>query len=247
MVKEIEKTISMIEYINDAIKEDRIVPVYQPILDAKTNKIYKYECLVRIKKANGELLSPFHFLEIAKQSEQYSKITKIMIQKTFEYMSKQNPQIEFSINLSSLDIENSEMKSFLFQKLDEYQLHKRLIIELLEDESVNDFNVVVKFINEVKKMGVRIAIDDYGSGYSNLERIFQFKPDFLKIDGSIIEGICENNIKLAIAKSAVNLAKEIGIKTISEYISNKQIYHKAKEINIDFLQGYYISPPKEYI
>jgi EAL domain-containing protein (putative c-di-GMP-specific phosphodiesterase class I)/DNA-binding response OmpR family regulator len=244
MVKEIEKTISMIEYINDAIKEDRVVPVYQPILDIKTNKIYKYECLVRIKKADGGLLSPAHFLETAKQSEQYSKITKIVIQKSFEYMSKQSPEIEFSINLSSLDIENSEMKSFLFQKLDEYQLHKRLIIELLEDESVNDFTVVVEFINKVKKMGVRIAIDDYGSGYSNLERVFQFQPDFLKIDGTIIQGICENNIKLAIAKSAVNLAKEIGIKTISEYISDKQIYNKAKEIDVDFLQGYYISEPK---
>ena len=63
-----------------------------------------------------------------------------------------------------------------------------MIIELLEDESVNDFNVVIEFINKVKKMGVRIAIDDYGSGYSNLERVFQFQPDFLKIDGSIIQG-----------------------------------------------------------
>ncbi len=244
MVRKIEKTISTIEYINDAIKDNRVIPVYQPILDVKTGMVAKYESLVRIKKIyDNTLLSPAYFLEVAKQSEQYSKITKIMIQKTFEYMAKQNKNIEFSINLSSLDIENEETKQFLFKKLDEFKLHKRLIIELLEDESVNDFEIVVEFVDKVKRMGVRIAIDDYGSGYSNLERIFQFQPDFLKIDGSIIKDICENPIKLAIAKSAISLAKDIGIKTVSEYISQKDIFEKTKEIGVDFLQGYYIGKP----
>ena len=243
LLNNVEKSINMITYIDKAIQEDRIIPVYQPILDSKTNKINKYECLVRIKKEDGSLMSPFFFLDISKKSEQYNYITKTMITKTFEFMK--DKEFEFSINLSSLDIENKELLHFLFNKLSHYNFHNRLIIELLEDEAINNFDRVLQFIRHMKKLGVRIAIDDYGSGYSNLERIFQFEPDFIKIDGSIIKDIVEDKTKQAIAKSAVFLAKEIGVKTVGEFVANQDIFHKAKELGIDYLQGYYIDAPKE--
>ena len=242
MTKNIEHTIQMIELIDKAIQNDKIIPVYQAIQDVKTKKIYKYECLVRIQKDDGSLMSPFFFLDIAKQSDQYDIITKTMITKTFEYMKDKN--CEFSINLSSIDIENKNTIKFLFEKLEKYKLNKRLIIELLEDETIRNFNEVLNFIKELKQMGIRVAIDDYGSGYSNLERIFQFEPDFIKIDGSIIKGIVDDKTKEAITKSAVYLAKEIGVKTIAEFVADKDIYDKCIEIEIDFLQGYYISEPK---
>ncbi len=245
MTKNIENTMQMIEYIDKAIEQNRVVPVYQAIMDTKTKEIYKYECLVRIEREDGSLMSPFFFLDIAKQSDQYPDITRIMIEKTFSYMKDKN--CEFSINLSSIDMENSELLHFLFNKLAQYKLAKRLIIELLEDEAIHNFELVLKFIKDVKKLGVRIAIDDYGSGYSNLERIFQFKPDYIKIDGSIIKGICKDDTKLAIAKSAVFLSRELGIKTIGEFISDKDILQKAKEIDIDYLQGYYICEPSKEV
>jgi EAL domain-containing protein (putative c-di-GMP-specific phosphodiesterase class I)/DNA-binding response OmpR family regulator len=245
MTKNIEHTIEMIEFIDRAIIDDRIIPVYQPILDTKTNKVVKYESLVRIKKEDGSLLSPYFFLDIAKQSDQYDTITKTMISKTFEYMKDKD--CEFSINLSSIDIENSKLLDFLFSKLREYKIHNRLIIELLEDEVIHNFDEVLRFMKELKVMGVKVAIDDYGSGYSNLERIFQFEPDFIKIDGSIIKGIVEDKTKQAITKSAVFLAKEIGVKTVAEFVADKDIFDKCKELGVDFLQGYYISPPKEKI
>jgi len=243
ILKNVKTTMDMINYISKAIKEDRVVMVYQPIYDVKTDTIYKYECLVRIKKEDGSLLTPFYFLDVAKQSDQYHSITKIVISKTFEYMK--DKKYEFSINLSSIDIENKDVLKFLFDKLNKYKLHKRLIIELLEDEVIHNFEEVLKFIKILKKQGVKVAIDDYGSGYSNLERIFQFDPDFIKIDGSIIKGIVDDSTKEAIAKSTVYLAKEIGVKTIGEFVSDGKIFSKCKKIGIDFLQGYYIGVPKE--
>jgi EAL domain-containing protein (putative c-di-GMP-specific phosphodiesterase class I) len=154
---------------------------------------------------------------------------------------------DFSINLNSIDMEDNELLHFLFNKLTQYKVAKRLIIELLEDEAIHNFDLVLKFIKNIKKLGVRIAIDDYGSGYSNLERIFQFKPDFLKIDGSIIKGITTDKTKLAIAKSAVLLSKQLNIKTVGEFIADGELFKKAKEIEIDYLQGYHISQPLETI
>jgi len=245
MAKQIENTIKVIETIDRAIEEDRIIPVYQAIMDVKTNKIKKYECLVRIKKDDGSLLSPFFFLDIAKQSDQYDTITRIMIEKTFNYMK--DKECEFSINLSSIDIENKALLDFLFEKLKEFDVAKRLIIELLEDEVIHKFDEVLNFIQELKLMGVRVAIDDYGSGYSNLERIFQFEPDFIKIDGSIIKDVVEDKTKQAITKSAVFLANEIGVKTVAEFVADKDIYDKLKQYGIDYFQGYYIAAPKEEI
>ena len=245
ITKNIEHTIQMVEFIDKAIEDDRIVPVYQAIQDVKTGKIYKYECLVRIKKEDGSLMSPFFFLDIAKQSDQYDIITRTMISKTFAYMADKN--CEFSINLSSIDIENPKLLDFLFEELKKYKLQDRLIIELLEDEVIHNFDDVLNFMKELKIMGVRVAIDDYGSGYSNLERIFQFEPDFIKIDGSIIKDIVNNKTKQAITKSAVFLAKEIGVKTIAEFVADKDIYNKVIELEVDYLQGYYISEPKSEI
>jgi len=242
MTKNIEHTIQMIELIDKAIQNDKIVPVYQPIFDVKTNKIHKYECLVRIQKDDGSLMTPFFFLDIAKQSDQYDMITKIMISKTFEYMK--DKKCEFSINLSSIDIENPKLLDYLFNKLAEYKLYNRLVIELLEDEVIHNFDDVLHFMKELKRMGVKVAIDDYGSGYSNLERIFQFEPDFIKIDGSIIKDVVNSKTKQAITKSAVFLAKELGVKTIAEFVADKDISNKVRELGVDFLQGYYISEPK---
>ena len=245
MTRNIEHTMKMIEYIDKAIEEDRVIPVYQPIMTSETKEIHKYECLVRIKKEDGSLMSPFFFLDIAKQSDQYPQITRIMIEKTFSYMKDKD--CDFSINLNSIDMEDDELLKFLFNKIDEYNIHNRLIIELLEDESIHNFEIVLDFIKDIKRLGVKIAIDDYGSGYSNLDRIFQFKPDFLKIDGTIIKGITTDDTKVAIAKSAVYLSKQLGICTVGEFIADKELFDKAIEIGIDFLQGYYMSEPLENI
>ena len=245
MTRNIEHTMKMIEYIDKAIEEDRVIPVYQPIMTSETKEIHKYECLVRIKKEDGSLMSPFFFLDIAKQSDQYPQITRIMIEKTFSYMKDKD--CDFSINLNSIDMEDDELLKFLFNKIDEYNIHNRLIIELLEDESIHNFEIVLDFIKDIKRLGVKIAIDDYGSGYSNLDRIFQFKPDFLKIDGTIIKGITTDDTKVAIAKSAVYLSKQLGICTVGEFIADKELFDKAIEIGIDFLQGYYMSEPLETI
>jgi EAL domain-containing protein (putative c-di-GMP-specific phosphodiesterase class I) len=144
-------------------------------------------------------------------------------------------------------MEDNELLDFLFQILKKYNVGDRVIIELLEDEAIQNFDVVLHFIKSVKKLGIKIAIDDYGSGYSNLERIFQFEPDFLKIDGSIIKGIVNDPTKLAIAKSAVFLAKELQIETVAEFVSDEEIFNICKNIGIDYLQGYYIEEPKEEI
>ncbi len=223
-----------------AIKEDKVKPFLQPIV-YDNNKI-KYECLMRIVE-DEKVISPFFFLDIAKKIRYYTHLTKIMIEKSFKIFEKRDE--EFSINFSFEDILDEKVVNFLIKKLDEYKVSNRLIIEILESENIDDFEILKKFIVQMKELGVKIAIDDFGSGYSNFSYILQMQPDYIKIDGSIIKNIdhCQNSYK--IAKSIKEFAKRIGAKTIAEYIHSEAVYEKAKELGIDGFQGFYFSEPKE--
>jgi EAL domain-containing protein (putative c-di-GMP-specific phosphodiesterase class I) len=115
---------------------------------------------------------------------------------------------------------------------------------LLEDENVKDFNIIKEFIRHVKQRGVKIAIDDFGSGYSNFERLLEFEPDILKIDGSLIRNIVQDSYTKSIVKTIVLFAKTQNIKTIAEYVENEHIFNILNELGVDYSQGYYFGKPE---
>ena len=237
--KENMKTVFMIK---QAISSSKIVSYFQPIIDNKTKEIVKYESLVRLINEENKVISPFFFLETAKKSNYYSKITTIVLEHSFNIL--RSCSVDISINLSALDIEEKSMRQIILSLL---ETHKddasRIVFELLEDESIKDFSVVKKFITDVKKYGVKIAIDDFGAGYSNYERLLDYQPDILKIDGCLIRNIVDSSYSLSAVKSIVTFAKEQNIQTIAEFIENEAIYEIIKDLGVDFSQGYYFGKP----
>ncbi|MDF1875470.1 EAL domain-containing protein, partial [Sulfurimonas sp. SAG-AH-194-I05] len=133
----------------------------------------------------------------------------------------------------------------LFQLLEENKEHaSRVVIELLEDENVKDFQVLKQFIRDVKKLGVKIAIDDFGAGYSNFERLLDYQPDILKIDGCLVRDIETNSYSYSVVKTIVTFAKEQNIQTIAEYVANENIFIILKDLGVDYSQGYYFGAPQ---
>ena len=238
--KENMKTVHMIK---KAINSSKIVSYFQPIINNATKEIVKYESLVRLIDEEGKVISPFFFLETAKKSNIYSKITNIVLGHSFNIL--QNCSADISINLSSLDIEQKEMRKTILNLLETHKKDaSRIVFELLEDESIKDLNVVKKFITDVKEYGVKIAIDDFGAGYSNYERLLDYQPDILKIDGCLIRNIEESEYSYSVVKSIVTFAKEQNIQTIAEFIENEAIYNITKDLGVDFSQGYYFGKPE---
>jgi len=238
---EIEKNILWKERIQTAIAQDNILPVFQPIVNKKGDVI-KYESLIRMK--DGEkLISPFFFLDIAIKTRQYEQLTMIMINKSFTFMQKSDR--DFSLNLSFSDIHNSMTIKYLKSKIEKHNVGSRLIIEILETEDATNFDSVQHFVQEMKALGVRIAIDDFGSGYSNFDHLFKIKPDYLKIDGSLIKKIDEDENARKLVESIVFLAKKMDIKTIAEFVHSEEVYMVCRKLGIDEFQGYYFSEPLE--
>lgn len=152
---------------------------------------------------------------------------------------------ELSINISVTDIEKTFTREKIFDLLEEYHSDAhRIVFELLEDEDVKDFNIIKDFIRHVKNQGVKIAIDDFGSGYSNFERLLEFEPDILKIDGSLIKNIVQDTYSKSIVETIVLFAKKQNIKTIAEYVENEEIFNILKDLGVDYSQGYYFGKPE---
>jgi len=176
-----------------ALEYDNIIPVFQGIVN-KQQEIVKYEALMRLvqydKSGQRNLISPFFFLEATKKTKQYDTLTRIMISKTFAYMDAHT--VDFSINLSFEDIANPSLVEFLEDKIIHYNIGHRLILEILESEMVSDYEAIIAVKNRLKKYNIRIAIDDFGSGFSNFEHILKLDPDYLKIDSSLIKTIDKN-------------------------------------------------------
>jgi c-di-GMP phosphodiesterase len=240
-----EKTrnnIWMVNKIKMAIEEDRIVPYFQGIVDNKTRKIVKYESLIRLVEENGTVLSPFWFLEHAKKSKLYDKLTRIMIQKTF--VAFEENEYEFSLNLTVQDIVSDETREFLYQKLESSGAAKRLVLEIVESEGIVNYDVVIDFIRTVKGYGCKIAIDDFGTGYSNFSYLSKLDVDYIKIDGSLIKNINTDQDHLFTVESILFFAHRKGIETIAEFVEDEEIYEMTCRLGIDYSQGYLFSLPK---
>ncbi len=222
--------------ISQALSENRIVVFYQPIFDALGNIIY-YEVLVRLIEKDNSVVSPYFFLDIAKKSNQYIQITKKVIEQAFDTFKDNN--LSFSINLGFEDIDNDSVRELLRERLQVFERPERFTVEILESVSAINYKKVKEFIAELKQYGCKIAIDDFGSGYSNFERVLNFDVDYIKIDGSLIKNIDKDENMRKIAESVVHFAKNINKKIVAEFVSNEAVFNESKRLGVDYFQGHY--------
>jgi len=240
-LNEYENRLAWTNRINEAITNDKIMPVFQPIIDCNTDKIIKYESLIRIKDEENGYIVPSHFLDISKENKLYFKLTLIMLEKTFAKCKETN--LMFSINLNKEDMTNPEIVTYILNEFNKSNFAHNISFEILESEGIEDFKEVAEFIKQVKQYGATISIDDFGTGYSNFEYLMNLDFDYLKIDGSMIRNIEKDEKSQIVTKTIVDFAHRIGVKTIAEFVSNKTIYDKVKDMKIDYAQGYYLGEP----
>ena len=242
IIKEYGNNLKMTKIITSAIAHDLVFPYFQPIQDIKSGKIVKFEALMRLEDTRNNLYNPIDFIAIAKHTGTYSELSKRMISKTIEYFTS-NPY-SVAINLSTKDIESENIYALIEELEKKYNIMHKVIFEITEQEGISSFEAVREFTQKIKSLGAKIAIDDFGSGYSNLENIIELDVDLLKIDGSLIKNILTDKSAEIVVETVVSFAKKLHIKTVAEFISSEEIYNKAKEMGIDYAQGYFIGKPE---
>jgi len=241
-----ENNLLWIKRLRDALATDRVVPFYQPIVNASTLKIEKYEALVRIIEEDGTVIPPIQFLEISKKVRLYHQITTVMIDKVFAEMFH-HPTLQCSINLSIEDIQDTQMNSYIIDKTKQCPYSDRIIFEILESEGIENYETINTFITEIKKYGVKVAIDDFGAGYSNFVYITKLDIDYIKIDGSIIRNIDTDITSQIITKTIIDFASQLNIQTVAEFVHSQSVHNYLQTLSLSNLQGYYFGEPSPVI
>ena len=233
--------------VKEALEEKRIICYFQPIFETQSQKILKYEALVHLKEKDGSITPPAAFLETIMYTNIYNDLTKTVLEHVFKQIKQKH--ISISINLNFSDILDNTIYQLILDQLQKYKTDASwLIVELLEYEILSETSDLVKErLMKIKSFGVKIAIDDFGSGYSNYT-MFQALPiDILKIDGSLIKDLDNSKTNRTITQSIVMLAKELEIRTVAEFVHSKEILEEVKRLKIDEVQGFYLAKPQAEI
>lgn len=220
-----------------ALQSDRLIGYYQPIINNVTGKIERYETLARLKEEDGTIVSPYSFIDVSRKARLYPQISRKMIDICLDAIDTYEQG--FSVNISGDDLSNEKTMSYLYSRLNECKQGHKLTFEILESESINSYDALEHFLNKIRGFGCKVALDDFGTGYSNFDYIIKMNPDYLKIDGSLIENVHNNKNTYNVVVSIVQFAQANDIVTVAEYVSDESIYKTVCELGIDYSQGYF--------
>jgi diguanylate cyclase (GGDEF)-like protein len=235
------------DYVKESINAMRICCLYQPIVRLVDDKIAKYEALVRLidKEDNKKLVSPTYFLKTIKNTSQYIKMSKMVLEDVFATLEKY-PQSHISMNLDLDDLYNVNLMTLITQYLEENkEMSPRLTFEIIEENNIYDYDKVNSVFEQLKLYGSKIAIDDFGSGYSNYIYLTKLNVDIIKIDGSLINALISTPKRSKIIlKSIKELAEKLNLEIVAEFISSKEIHEEVKKLGISYGQGYHLGKPE---
>ncbi|MBU3812045.1 MAG: EAL domain-containing protein [Candidatus Niameybacter stercoravium] len=235
--------------LKDVIARGEIVPYYQPIFDIHKKKIVGAEVLSRWIR-NGEVLLPEAFIPVAKRIGCIVEIDYLMLDKACEFGQKWHmngyTDLEMYVNMSYRSLKRPNCVEIIKGILNKYHINPELIrLEIAEGEVVDYPEYIVKVLNEIKALGIKISLDDFGIGYSSFNHVKVLPLDILKIDQLLVSKIEKDERNVAIIGTLIELAHILGLEVICEGVEVSQQIDILKEIKCDKIQGYYISQPVE--
>ncbi|MDF2629942.1 MAG: hypothetical protein K0R39_3773 [Symbiobacteriaceae bacterium] len=234
--------------IRRALDGNGFVLFAQPILDLATDQISHYELLLRMLDGNGELIMPAAFLDVAERFGLIHQIDRWVVRQAIGLMARherEGRQICLEINLSARALTDPELLLLLRRELAATGIaSNRLVFEVTETAAIADIDVALAFVNEMKGMGCRFALDDFGAGFSSFERLKQLPVDYLKLDGSFIRNLPHSEEDRCLVKAMVEVARGLGKQTIAEFVENPETLSILRESGADFAQGYLVGRPR---
>ncbi|HWK62179.1 MAG TPA: bifunctional diguanylate cyclase/phosphodiesterase [Eoetvoesiella sp.] len=225
--------------------------VMQPIMSLKNpfNSL-DFEVLLRMRDANGKLVPTNTIIAAAEESGVAPALDKWIIQTTLEWLDKHQGQLGntnfICLNMNGMSLNDQKFIDEFFSLL---QLHRHiahlLCIEITESVALKDLNDIHTFIEQLHSIGVRVALDDFGAGYTSFSYLKQLPADALKIDGSFIQSMTARPADVAIVEAIVALAHNLGMQSIAEWVEDCATLETLARLGVDYVQGYAVSHPKD--
>ncbi|WP_337920958.1 cyclic di-GMP phosphodiesterase CdpA [Vibrio cholerae] len=235
-----QERLNWLSRVSRAVVRDDVVVYAQPICQARSHIVASYECLVRIED-EGEIILPGNFLPIITDTHLYTRLSRQMITHTFNMM-RHRPEA-FSINLSPQDLMSERTLQHLEAAIKSVADPARVGLEVLESEQIKDYGRMIEVCNHFRTLGATIIVDDFGSGYSNIDEIVKLEPQVIKLDGSLIRNIDQDVKQRRIAEQLVKLCQVLNAKTVAEFVHNQTVCRISEDMGVDYLQGYFLGRP----
>jgi diguanylate cyclase (GGDEF)-like protein len=231
--------------IEDALNNGWIQPHFQPIIDLKTDEVFAYEVLMRIKQEN-KYIPAYKFIDIAESTGLIVEVGRVLIETTFKKYREKNLDYKLFINLSFREIKDNVSVYMIFDLIEQYKIKpQNICFEITEHSAVQNIQSSNLFFNLCKEKGISVAIDDFGSGYAVFSYLKHLPVDYVKIDGEYVKSIITDEFNKVFVESIKNISKTIGIKVIAEFIENNECLNTLKEIGVDYGQGYLLGYPRD--
>lgn len=239
-----------VENLREALKEGRIVPYYQSIVNCQTGELYAFETLARLKSPTGETTSAAMFIETIDKYGLARDLDLAMINNSFAAkracMNANRPEAnaKIFINLSVQEIQGRGILGYAEELCQELQLPpESIVFELLERDAIGDMTNMRRFLTNLRRKGFAFALDDFGTGYNSFHYLRELHFEYVKIDGAFVRNILSSKVDYALVHNLSKLCQDIDILTVAEFVESQEIWDALKDMGINFAQGYHISMP----
>jgi diguanylate cyclase (GGDEF)-like protein/PAS domain S-box-containing protein len=237
--------------ITSAVEEDRFELFFQPIIgigEKNSNRRGHYELLLRMRDEEGRLVGPDQFIPAAERYSLMSTLDRWVIHEALTELADRNDSGEarytLAINLSGTSLSEDRFLEFVIDELEKQKLPNGAIcFEITETAAISNLSHVVHFMQELKKLGCKFSLDDFGSGLSSFTYLKNLPVDYLKIDGQFISNVAEDSVDESMVKAISEVGHAMGIETIAERVETKQVLDKLGSLGVEFAQGYFIARP----
>jgi len=226
-----------------ALKDDRLLFAYQPIIDAKTRLATHYECLLRMRTPDGTIMPAGHFIPAAEQLGLVRLVDRRALEMTVAQLHE-HQNIVLGVNVSGTTAgDPSWLKSFIDYVRANASVAKRMIVELTETAALHHFEENANFVSQLRELGCRVAIDDFGAGYTSFRNLQMLHVDMVKIDGSYVQGLSTSPDNQIFVRTLVDLAKNFKLKTVAEWVGSAEDASLLETFGIDYFQGFHFGQP----
>ena len=234
---------SIAESVVSALDENRMRIVLQPMVSTKTGKPEIYEALLRMERPDGSLVSAGEFVPIAEQLGLSRLIDRRTLELTVELL-KRHRELVLSINVSGLTCSDREWLTTLRRlTAGRPDLLSRMIVEITETVALHELDQSVNFVDTLKELGCRVAIDDFGAGYTSFKNLKLLNVDIVKIDGAFVKNLADDTSDQIFVKTMIELAKTFGMETVAEWVGDERSAKYLIDAGITYMQGYYYGMP----
>lgn len=237
------------EMLRDALREDRIVPYYQPIIDCRTGKIFAYESLARLLEPNGDTIAAGMFIETLEKYGLGRELDRVIFDKALhalkERISLGDKATKLFVNLSAKEIQGRGILGFADQLCQKIEIPpSNIVFEILERDAIGDMTHMRKFLAELRINGFSFALDDFGSGYNSFHYLRDLHFDFVKLDGAFVRNILNSRVDFALVSNLSRLCQDLGILMVAEFIESREIMEAVQSTGIEYAQGYFLGTPR---